>query len=140
MIASIALVLRFGSSLKSNSPISPDCWANLFSISACATCRIDLYVAVADGEGDGVAAIVGVEVGVTDGVGVGATLTVIFTPLFQTIFLPDLMHVYFTLPTTALAPTFEQLAPDFIAALEVPVLKATSIKAPKINPRKRFIS
>jgi hypothetical protein len=43
------------------------------------------------------------------------------------------------LPTIAVAPTFEQLLPGFIAALEAPVLIAASIATPRTNPKKRFI-
>ena len=47
-------------------------------------------VGVAVGEGVGVAVGEGVGVAVGEGVGVGFTTA---TPLFQTNFLPDLMHV-----------------------------------------------
>ena len=123
--------------------MSPSCAANLFSISSCATCRIDLYVAVGDGEDDGVAVIVGVEVGDTDGlgfgVGVGVAITDILTPLFHTSFLPDFMQVYLVVPTTAVEPAFVQVVPGFTAAFEMPAPIATKIAIPRTNLKKRFI-
>jgi hypothetical protein len=46
----------------------------------------------------------------------GADLT-IKTPLFQTNFFPDLMHVNDLLETTDLSPTFLQAPPALVAAL-----------------------
>jgi hypothetical protein len=121
--------------------MSPSCAANLFSISSCATCLIDLYVAVGDGEDDGVAVLVGVEVGETDGVGVGVgvAFTAILTPLFHTSFLPDFMQVYLVVPTTAVEPAFVQVVPGFTAALEMPAPIATKIAIPRTNLSERFI-
>jgi hypothetical protein len=45
----------------------------------------------------------------------GADLT-IKTPLFQTNFFPDLMHVNDLLETTDLSPTFLQVPPALVAA------------------------
>jgi hypothetical protein len=39
-----------------------------------------------------------------------------FTPLFQTSFLPDLMHVNFVEPTVSVAPAFAHFAPALAAA------------------------
>ena len=80
---------------------------------------------------------VGDEVGVAEGVGL--TFTVIFKPLFHTSFLPDFIHVYLVVPTTTVEPAFEQVAPGFTAAFEMPAPKATKINMARINLRKRFM-
>jgi hypothetical protein len=75
------------------------------------------------GVGVGVGSAVGVGVGVGSGneVGVGVGVTTgegffIATPLFQTSFVPDLMHVNFFPDAVAVDPAFEHLAPAFGAA------------------------
>jgi len=78
------------------------------------TVGVGVGVGVGDAEGDGSG------VGVTVGTGL---MTV--TPLFQTNFLPLLIHVYFLPADVEVAPTFEQVAPAFIEALATPV---TSVK------------
>ena len=95
---------------------------------------------VGAGVGVGVAETVGTGVGEEVGVaeGVGVTFTEIFEPLFQTSFLPDFIHVYLVVPTTTVEPAFEQVAPGFTAAFEIPAPKATKIKIPRTNLRKRF--
>jgi hypothetical protein len=45
------------------------------------------------------------------------TLVDFVTPLFQTNFLPDLMHVYVLLETTDVRPAFLQAPPALTAAL-----------------------
>jgi len=74
------------------------------------------------GDGVGVAVEVGVDVGLGEGVGVGVAVTVGFgaatvTPLFQTSFFPFLMQVYFLPTEVEVAPSFEQEAPAFTAAI-----------------------
>jgi hypothetical protein len=63
--------------------------------------------------GIGVVEGVGEDIGVGDTVGTGL-MTV--TPLFQTNFLPLLMHVYFLPSDVEVAPSFVQLPPAFTAA------------------------
>jgi hypothetical protein len=69
---------------------------------------------------------VDVGVGLGDGNAVGVGETVGFgartvTPLFQTNFLPLLMHVYFFPAEVEVAPSFEHVAPAFTAALAAEV-------------------
>jgi hypothetical protein len=56
------------------------------------------------------------------GVGFGAA-TLIATPLFQTSFVPDLMHVNFLPDAVAVDPALVHLAPAFTAAKEGAVIK-----------------
>jgi hypothetical protein len=69
----------------------------------------------------GIGVGVGVTLGVADGVGVAVGVAIGFgasvTPLFQTNFLPLLMHVYFLPSDVEVAPSFVQLPPAFTAAI-----------------------
>jgi hypothetical protein len=74
-------------------------------------------------EGVGVAVGIGVTAGFGEGVGSGEIVAIgvgvgftTATPLFQTSFLPLLMHVNFLPLVVAVAPTFLQLSPAFTAA------------------------
>jgi len=119
----------------------------------------DDLLSVDVGEGDGV----GVEVGVTAGVGVGIGSRVatgigegfatglITMPLFQTSFLPDLMHMNFLLATTDVAPTLLHLDPALTApTAEAPLSKSTQINRkemiqcllgmPKVKPPEQSFS
>jgi hypothetical protein len=64
---------------------------------------VALTLTVESGAGDGLGEVVGVS---------GFTAT----PLFQTNFFPDLIHVYFFPPEVVVVPTFLQEPPDFTAA------------------------
>jgi hypothetical protein len=64
-----------------------------------------------DGEVLGIGEIV--EVGEVVGFGVGVTT---LTPLLQTNFLPDLIHVYFFPETVEVKPNLEQVDPGFVIA------------------------
>jgi hypothetical protein len=75
--------------------------------------------AVGVGVGVGSAVGVGVGVGCATGDGFGGE---IFTPLLQTILLPDLMHVNIMPADVLTWPTFLQIAPGLTAALEVGAL------------------
>ena len=93
----------------------------------------------------GVGAIVGVGVnsgvGVGEGVDVGFTTGTTFTPLFQTIFFPDLMQVYFMFLAIEVTPTLLQICPLLTAAnakgwtLEI----NTARDNPSVNVCTRFI-
>ena len=71
--------------------------------------------------GVGSAVGVGVGVGCATGDGFGGE---IFTPLLQTILLPDLMHVNFILAEVLTCPIFLQAAPGLTAALLAGALTA----------------
>ena len=60
---------------------------------------------------------VSVGVGSTDGFGVGLAGT--FTPLLQTSFLPDLIHVYLRPLTVDVELSFLHVAPAFVTACAV---------------------
>ena len=77
--------------------------------------------AVGVGVGVGSAVGVGVGVGCATGDGFGGE---IFTPLLQTILLPDLMHVNFILAEVLTCPIFLQAAPGLTAALLAGALTA----------------
>ena len=85
------------------------------------------------GVGVGVGVAEGVAEGVTGGVGVGVVGTVGFgatkTPLFHTSFLPFLTHVYFLPAEVEVAPSFEQLAPGFTAALAAEVISVNDTRS-----------
>jgi hypothetical protein len=56
---------------------------------------------------------------------------VTITPLFHTSFFPLLTHVYFLPEDIKVAPSFEQVAPDFTAALATPVTSVNDTKTAK---------
>ncbi len=85
------------------------------------------------GEDSGVGSL-GKISGLTDGLGAG----LIATPLFQTNFLPDLMHVNFLPPAIDVAPTLEHLSPAFTAAKVGGVFKEIITANARIN-RNRFM-
>ena len=68
------------------------------------------------GVGVGVLSGVGVAIGVGEATGVGLTTGFTNTPLFQTNFLPDLIHVYFFPAIVEVAPTFAHADPALGAA------------------------
>ena len=77
----------------------------------------------------------GVGVGVPDGLGVGVGFaTTTFTPLLQTNFFPDLMHVYLYPLTILISFKCVQAAPAF-TALEAGVIPV----AAKSSPRARRV-
>ena len=80
---------------------------------------VDVGVEVGVEVGVGVGVGVGSGVGDGEGVGVGVATGAGFfnaTPLFQTSFVPDLMHVNFFPPEVAVDPAFMHFAPAFGAA------------------------
>ena len=76
-------------------------------------------VAVTEGVGVGVALAEGVGVAVTEGLAVGFGVATTFTPLLQTSFLPDLMHVYLYPETVAVDFNLVQVAPALTAAVAI---------------------
>jgi hypothetical protein len=68
--------------------------------------------------------------------GFGAAL--IFTPLFQTSFVPDLMQVNFFPPETEVAPTFVHLAPALTAAKDGAAIRDIISKRAR-NKRERIM-
>lgn len=98
-------------------------------------------VAVGVGVGVGVDAIVGVEdaVGVGDATGVAVGVTLIVTPLLQTLFVPRLMHLNSLPPDTTTAPNFLQVAPALgVTAVATLTLEKTKAKASKWAIRRRI--
>jgi hypothetical protein len=75
---------------------------------------VGVGVGVGFGVGVGVGSGVGVAVGVATGVGFTAGLTV--TPLPQTNFFPDLIHVYFLPAAIEELPAFVHFIPVFASA------------------------
>ena len=89
-------------------------------------------------EGVGVVCGVGFSVGVNEGFGAGKSFGVgddeafaIGTPLFQIIFLPDLMQVYLLPLEIEVTPTFVQEAPAFTAEIAGELAKLKINKAVK---------
>ena len=78
---------------------------------------VGVGVGVAEGVGVGVGVAVAEGVGVGDPVGVG--VTTIFTPLLQTNFLPDLMHVYLQPDTVVVEFNLVHVAPALTAAVAI---------------------
>lgn len=92
---------------------------------------------VGDAETEGVGEAVGVGVTETEGVAVGVTLIV--TPLLQTLFVPRLMHLNSLPPDTTTAPNFLQVAPALgVTAVATLTFEKTKAKASKWAIRRRI--
>ena len=89
------------------------------------------------GVGVGVGVAVGVgSTGVKTGLGDGFGAALIATPLFQTSFVPDLIHVNFLPDAVAVVPAFVHLAPALTAAKEgAAIRERDTSRATKIRER-----
>ena len=98
-------------------------------------------VAVGVGVGVGVEVIVGVEdvVGAGDATGVAVGVTLIVTPLLQTLFVPRLMHLNSLPPDTTTVPNFLHVAPALgVTAVATLTFEKTKAKASKWAIRRRI--